>query len=147
MKFCVLSFQKPPTSCLRTNQPKSPTTTSSHQSPLHCRASAGRLPRPQRPNGHPPALGRRTTTPHLKPASPFHSRTPLSLKRSTRFYTRPSRGNRQDSLNEFSAPFVLFFRFFCSTIPPHRGGGLRFAEQAGSQQSKPGAFKTNCRET
>ena len=43
---------------------------------LHHQASAGRLPRPRRTDGHPAALGRRTATPYLLPASTFHSRTP-----------------------------------------------------------------------
>ena len=52
-------------------------------------------------DGHPPALGRRTAIPYIQPASPFHSRTPLSPERHSRLYIHPSRGNRQGSLSEF----------------------------------------------
>ena len=60
---------------VRARQPR-PTPSSTHQIPLLYRASAGRLPRPRRTDGHPPALGRRTATSYIQPASPFHSRTP-----------------------------------------------------------------------
>ena len=57
-----------------------PALSSSHQSPLHCcdnyRAPTAQLPRLIRPDGHPLALERRTTSPYLQPASPFHSRIP-----------------------------------------------------------------------
>ena len=37
---------------------------------------------------------------------------PLSPERHSRFYTNPSRGNRQDSLGGFSAPFFCSFELF-----------------------------------
>ena len=101
---------------VRVRHPR-PTRFSSHQKILHFRASAGRIPRPIRPDGHPPALGRRTSAPCLQPAPPFHSRTPpLSPERHSRFYTHPLEG--------IAGTHQVGFRHFCfcsfelSSVPP-----------------------------
>ena len=59
----------------------------------------------------------------LQPAPPFHSRTPLSPEKHSRFYTHSFRGNRQDSLSAFSVLVCCSFGVFYSAPPPRRGGG------------------------
>ena len=52
---------------------------SSHQSPLHCRASARRFRIPRSPDSHPPALGRRTAILQLQPVHRFNCCTKVHV--------------------------------------------------------------------
>ena len=104
-------------------RPSRLTPSSPHHIPLRYRASAGRLPRPRRPNGRHTALGSHITYPSIRSVSPFHSRAPPPSRGNCHFYTHPSRGNCQGPLSEFIAFFCSLLLFFSITPPPPPPGG------------------------
>ena len=102
-----------------------PTPPSSHQSPLHCRASAGQIPRPRRTDGHPLGLSE-DARPSLFTAGvslPFAE--PPSLPNGTRVYTPTSLEGNARTHFVLLALFFRSFRFFCPPPPSWGGGGWK----------------------